>query len=157
MSGQPNKKLLYSHDHTLMRKRLFGWPLTSSVTNIGNTPCIRLDTTPPPGFQPRLVLHQEAISSFPLAGNTGKDAISGLSVNEGVTATNSPWEALPAPPSLFSNSKENGKHSRVPFPVRRPDTGNETPIHHDLRGARNQPSVFQSDAAVMFVQSLRFL
>jgi hypothetical protein len=39
------------------------------VTNIGNT--IRLDTTPCPGFQPRLTLHQEGISGFPLAGNTG--------------------------------------------------------------------------------------
>jgi hypothetical protein len=35
---------------------------TISVANIGNT--IRLDTTPPPGFQPMLVLHQEAISVF---------------------------------------------------------------------------------------------
>jgi hypothetical protein len=33
---------------------------TTSVTEIGNT--IRLDTTPPPGFKPRLILHQEPIS-----------------------------------------------------------------------------------------------
>jgi hypothetical protein len=98
--------------------------------------------TPPPGFQPRLVLHQEAISGFHLAGNTRYDAISG---NEGVTATSSPREALPVPPSLFPKSKETGKHSQVPFPVRRPDTINETPVHHDLRGASDQPSVFQSD------------
>jgi hypothetical protein len=92
-----------------------------SIANIGNT--IHLDTTPPPGFQPRLVLHQEAISGFPLAGSTGNDAISGFSRNEGVTATSSLRlrEALPVPPSLFSKSKETSKkHSQVPFPVRRP-------------------------------------
>jgi hypothetical protein len=55
---------------------------TSSFANIGNT--IRLDTTPPSGFQPRLVLHQEAISGFPFAGNTGNYAISSLPGNEGV-------------------------------------------------------------------------
>jgi hypothetical protein len=112
-----------------------------SVANIGNT--IHLDTTPPPDFQRRLVLHQEAISSFSLAGNTGNDAISGFSGNEGVTATSSPREALTVPPSLFSKSKETSKHSQacqVPFSVRRPDTGNEAPVHHDLRGARYQPS-----------------
>jgi hypothetical protein len=49
----------------------------SSIANIGNT--IRLDTTPPPGFQPRLVLHQEAISGF----------VCGVSGNEGVTAGSS--------------------------------------------------------------------
>jgi hypothetical protein len=117
---------------------------TSNLTNIGDT--IHLDTAPPPGFQPRLVLHQEAISGFPVAGNTGNDAISGLSGNEGLTATSSPRETLPVPPSLFSKSKETGKHSQVPFPVHRPDTGNETLVHHTLRGARNQPSVFQSYA-----------
>jgi hypothetical protein len=42
---------------------------TCSVTEIGNT--IRLDTTPPPGFQPRLILHQESISGFSPAGDTG--------------------------------------------------------------------------------------
>jgi hypothetical protein len=33
---------------------------TSSVTDTGNT--IRLDRTPPPGFEPMLILHQESIS-----------------------------------------------------------------------------------------------
>jgi hypothetical protein len=50
---------------------------TSSVTEIGNT--LRLDTTPPPGFHPRLILHQESISGFSPVGDTGNDAISGLS------------------------------------------------------------------------------
>jgi hypothetical protein len=50
--------------------------MISNIANIGNA--IHLDMTPPPGFQPRLVLHQEAISGFALAGNTGYDAISGL-------------------------------------------------------------------------------
>jgi hypothetical protein len=35
---------------------------TSSVADTGNTIC--LDITPPPGFQPRLILHQESISCF---------------------------------------------------------------------------------------------
>jgi hypothetical protein len=49
---------------------------TSSFANLGNI--IRLDTTPSPGFQHRLVLHQEAISGLPHMGDTGNDAISGL-------------------------------------------------------------------------------
>jgi sorbitol-specific phosphotransferase system component IIA len=48
----------------------------SSVANTGNT--IRLDTTPPPDFQPRLILHQESISGFSPVGDTGNYAISGL-------------------------------------------------------------------------------
>jgi hypothetical protein len=71
---------------------------TSSVTDTGNSIC--LDIAPPPGFQPRLILHQESISVF----STGNNAISGLppvgdTGYEGVAA-------LPVPPSLFSKGKE---------------------------------------------------
>jgi hypothetical protein len=47
-----------------------------SVPVTGNT--IRLDTTPPPGFQPRLIVHQVSISGFSPCGDTGNYAISGL-------------------------------------------------------------------------------
>jgi hypothetical protein len=99
---------------------------TSSVTEIGNT--IRLETTPPPDFQPRLMLHQEPISGFSPAGDTENDAISSLfpagdTRNDGVAATSSPRGTLLVPPSLFSKSKETGSHPHIPLPVRRPDTG----------------------------------
>jgi hypothetical protein len=86
---------------------------TSSVTDTGNTIC--LDTTPPPGFQPRLILHQESISGISPAGDTENDAISGLppagdTGYEGVAATSSLRGTLPLPPSLFSKSKETGSH-----------------------------------------------
>jgi hypothetical protein len=65
---------------------------TSSGPVTGNT--IRLDTTPPPGFQPRLIVHQESISDYSPAGDTGNDAIFGLppaggTRYEGVAATSS--------------------------------------------------------------------
>jgi hypothetical protein len=76
----------------------------NSVTNIGNA--IHLVTTPPPGFQPRLILHQEDISGFPLAGNTGNGimvfpARGKPEMTEGVTATSRPREALPVPLHSF--------------------------------------------------------
>jgi hypothetical protein len=66
---------------------------TTSVTEIGNTIC--LDTTPPPGFQPRLISHQEHISGVCPAGDTENDDISGLppagdTGYDGVAATSSP-------------------------------------------------------------------
>jgi hypothetical protein len=42
---------------------------TFSVPVTGNA--IRLDTTPPPGFQPRLINHKESTSGFSPAGDTG--------------------------------------------------------------------------------------
>jgi hypothetical protein len=70
---------------------------TSSVPVTGNT--IRLDTTPPPGFQPRWIVQQESISGFSPAGDTGNGAISGLppagsTGYEGMAATSSPRGTL---------------------------------------------------------------
>jgi hypothetical protein len=84
---------------------------TSRVPVTGNT--IRLDIAPPPGFQPRLIVHQESTSGFSPARDTGNGVISGLP----------PRGTLPVPPSLFSKGKEAGSHPQIPFPVRRPDTG----------------------------------
>jgi hypothetical protein len=99
---------------------------TLSVPVTGNA--IRLDTTPPPGFQPRLINHQESTSGFSPAVDTGSGTISGLppaegTGYEGVTATSSPRGMLPVPPSLFSKSKGTRSYPHIPFPVRRPDTG----------------------------------
>jgi hypothetical protein len=49
---------------------------TFRVPVTGNT--IRLDTTPPPGFPPRLINHQESTSGFSPAGDSGSGTISGL-------------------------------------------------------------------------------
>jgi hypothetical protein len=94
-------------------------------------------TTPPPGFQPRLILHQESISGFSPAGETGY---------EGVAATSSPRGTLPVPPSLFSKINETGSHPQIPLPVRLPDTGYGIPARPSLKGAGYQPSALQSDA-----------
>jgi hypothetical protein len=74
---------------------------------------------PPPRFQPRLILHQESISGFSPAGDTG---------NDGVAATSSPRGKLPVPPSLFPKSKEAGSHPQISLPVHRPDTGCGIPV-----------------------------
>jgi hypothetical protein len=89
---------------------------------------IRLDRTPPPGIQPRLIAHQESISGFSPAGDTGSGSFSGLppaggTRYDGVAATSSPRGPLPVPPLLFSEGKEAGCHPQILFPVRRPDTG----------------------------------
>jgi hypothetical protein len=65
-------------------------PQTFSVPATGNT--IRLDATPPPSFQPRLIAYQESTSGFCPAGVTESAAISGLppaggTGYEGVAAT----------------------------------------------------------------------
>jgi hypothetical protein len=66
----------------------------------GNT--IRLDTIPPPGFQLRLIAHQESTSGFSPAGDPGSGTISGLppaggTGYDGVAATSSPRDPIPVP------------------------------------------------------------
>jgi hypothetical protein len=110
-------------------------PQTFTVPFTGNT--IRLDTPPPPGFQPRLISSQEFTSGFSPAGVTGSASISGLppaggTGYEGVAATSSPQGPLPALPSLFAKSKETGSHTQIPFPVCRPETGYGIPAPSSL-------------------------
>jgi hypothetical protein len=59
------------------RKRLGAAPLSRHL-GFPSPNTIRLDTTPPPGFQPRLITHQESTSGFSPAGDTGSGSISGL-------------------------------------------------------------------------------
>jgi hypothetical protein len=83
-------------------------PQTFSVPFAGNT--IRLDTTPPPGFQPRLITCQESTSGFSPAGVTGSAAISGLPPAGGAGYEGVVRGPLPAPPLLFAKGRETGSH-----------------------------------------------
>jgi hypothetical protein len=112
---------------------------TSSVTETGNTIC--MVTTLPPGFQPRLILHQESISGYfllreipDMAATTEWLLLVALRVHF--------WFLYHS----FLKSKETGSHPQIPLPVRRPDTGYGIPAPPSLRGAGYQPSALQSDA-----------